>query len=72
MSTKITCEAETPSPTIVMPRIRVRVVCAFRETIETFAPVRALTSVDFPEFGAPRSATKPQREAVVGQSATDD
>ncbi len=32
-------------------------------TIETLAPTSALTSVDLPTFGAPISATKPQRVA---------
>ncbi len=46
---------------IAMPRTRFRVVCTFGETIETLEPTSALSSVDFPAFGAPTSATKPQR-----------
>jgi hypothetical protein len=40
-----------------MPRTRRRVVCTLGETIETFAPTSALSSVDFPALGAPISAT---------------
>src|ERR1700742_510245 len=46
-----------------MPRIRARVVCTLRETMVTFEPTSALTRVDLPTFGAPISATKPQRVA---------
>src|ERR671938_1478187 len=42
-----------------MPWIRRRVVCGLSETIATFAPASALTSVDFPTFGLPATATKP-------------
>src|SRR6202011_96143 len=50
---------------ITMPRIRARVVCTLRETIVTLEPTSALTRVDLPTLGAPISATKPQRVAVV-------
>src|SRR5215217_2480830 len=43
-----------------MPMIRVRVVCALAETIATFCPTIALTSVDLPALGAPTTATSPQ------------
>src|SRR4051794_6457435 len=46
---------------ITMPRISARVVCTLRETIVTLEPTSAFTSVDLPTFGAPISATKPQR-----------
>ena len=46
---------------ITMPRISARVVCTLRETMVTLEPTSALTSVDLPTFGAPISATKPQR-----------
>src|SRR5436305_5617156 len=49
---------------MTMPRISARVVCTLRETIVTFAPTSALTSVDLPTLGAPISATKPQRVAA--------
>ena len=49
------------SPSIAMPRTRARVVWTLRETIETFTPTSVLRSVDLPAFGAPISATKPQR-----------
>src|SRR3954471_18336734 len=51
-----------------MPRIRARVVCTLRETIVTLEPTSALTRVDLPTFGAPISATKPQRVAVGAAS----
>ena len=62
VSTKISCAV----PAIAMPRISARVVCTLRETIVTLEPTSALTSVDLPTFGAPISATKPQRVAAAG------
>src|SRR3954447_10080700 len=53
---------------ITMPRISARVVCTLRETIVTLEPTSALTRVDLPTFGAPISATKPQRVAVGAAS----
>ena len=58
VSTRMSCAG----PSRAMPRMSVRVVCAFGVTIETLVPTTALTSVDFPTFGAPMSATKPQRD----------
>ena len=46
--------------------MRVRVVCTFRETMETFAPTSLLMRVDLPTFGAPTMATKPQRILPFG------
>src|SRR5581483_773570 len=57
VSTKMICALFCTA----MPRIKVRVVCTLRETIATFAPTSALSRVDLPAFGAPISATKPQR-----------
>ena len=51
---------------MTMPRISARVVCTFFETMVTLEPTSALTSVDLPTFGAPISATKPQRVPFVG------
>src|SRR3954454_7775288 len=42
-----------------MPKIRRRVVCGLSETIATLPPQSALTSIDFPTFGRPATATKP-------------
>src|SRR6195952_1470971 len=53
---------------MTMPRISARVVCTLRETIVTLEPTSALTRVDLPAFGAPISATKPQRVAVGAAS----
>src|ERR671937_3183693 len=39
--------------------IRRLVVCGLSETIATLPPQSALTSVDFPTFGRPATATKP-------------
>src|SRR5262249_7706409 len=39
--------------------------CALWVTIDTLAPTKALVSVDLPLFGAPISATKPQRVAAT-------
>ena len=58
-------------PRIRIPSTRNRVVCALGETIDSFAPVSRLSSVDFPAFGAPTIATNPQRGEVIGaRSAT--
>src|SRR5215470_16966391 len=38
---------------------RRRVVCGLSETIATLPPASALTSVDFPTFGRPATATNP-------------
>ena len=46
---------------VATPRIARRVVCGLSETIATFGPTIALTSVDLPTFGRPASATKPAR-----------
>src|ERR1700683_1460004 len=48
---------------MAMPRISARVVCTFGVTIETLLPTSALTRVDLPTFGAPITATNPQRRA---------
>src|SRR5438132_2856646 len=68
VSTRMICAL----PSTTMPRISARVVCTLRETIETFSPTSALTSVDFPTLGAPIRATKPQRVAggAVAVSST--
>ena len=57
VSTKMICASRW----IAMPRTCERVVCTLRDTMETFAPTSALSSVDLPALGAPMSATKPQR-----------
>ena len=64
VSTKIICAA----PSTRMPRTVARVVCALRETIDTFAPISELSSVDLPALGAPTSATKPQRLSLMRRS----
>ena len=48
-------------PSIATPLIRVRVVWTLCVTIETLAPTMRFSSVDFPAFGSPISATKPAR-----------
>ena len=47
------------SSVVCTPRIWWRVVCGLSETIATFVPVSAFTSVDLPTFGRPATATKP-------------
>ena len=47
------------SSVVCTPRMRCRVVCGLSETIATFVPVSAFTSVDLPTFGRPATATKP-------------
>ena len=49
------------SPSVIMPAMRMRVVCALGLTMEIFWPISRLRSVDFPAFGAPRMATNPAR-----------
>jgi len=46
---------------VATPRIARRVVCGLSETIATFWPTIALTSVDLPTLGRPASAMKPDR-----------
>src|ERR1700675_4794163 len=41
--------------------MRLRVVCGLEVTIAIFCPTSRFTSVDFPAFGRPRIATKPER-----------
>src|ERR1700744_2334736 len=71
VSTRMICDF----PSIAMPRISARVVCTLRETMVTFEPTSALTSVDLPTLGAPINATKPQRvsapDSTVIASAAD-
>src|SRR6185369_18080087 len=73
VSTRMTCDG----PIKAMPRTGPRVVCALWVTIETLAPTSALVSVDLPLFGAPISATKPQRlsfadwSSVMGRGLPD-
>src|SRR5690242_7051809 len=49
------------APSIAMPSNRVRVVWAFGVTIASLCPMSRFRRVDLPEFGAPISATSPQR-----------
>ena len=43
------------------PRIRVRVVCGLSEMMAILPPRMRFRSVDFPTFGRPTNATKPER-----------
>src|SRR5436190_6638177 len=54
------------SSPLAMPKIRRRVVCGLSETIATLPPQSAFTSVDFPTFGVPATATKPLFIATAG------
>src|SRR4051794_7199095 len=49
------------SSRVATPRIARRVVCGLSDTIATFWPTIALTSVDLPTFGRPARATSPAR-----------
>src|ERR1700755_728683 len=66
VSTRMICDL----PSIAMPRISARVVCTLRETMVTFEPTSALTSVDLPTLGAPINATKPQRVSPAAPAAS--
>ena len=57
-SVSTSCHSSTR---VATPRIARRVVCGLSETIATFWPTSALTSVDLPTLGRPASATKPER-----------
>ena len=48
-------------PSLRMPVMRWRVVCALREVMLIFWPTKALSRVDLPTLGLPTMATKPQR-----------
>src|SRR3954451_17239769 len=54
-STSTSCQS---SP-LATPKIRRRVVWGLSETIATFPPQSALTSVDLPTLGRPATATNP-------------
>ena len=60
-STITSCQS---SP-VAMPRIARRVVCGRFETIATFSPTSAFSSVDLPTLGRPASATKPERTPLT-------
>ena len=53
-----------PSSSFRIPRRLRRVVCGLSDTIATFVPTSAFTSVDFPAFGRPTTATVPERERL--------
>src|SRR5215472_6991266 len=57
VSTRMICAR----PSMVMPRSKARVVCAFGVTIATLWPTSALTRVDLPTLVAPIRAANPQR-----------
>ena len=44
-------------PLVIMPVIRLRVVCAFWVTMATFSPTRWLVRLDLPTLGRPTRAT---------------
>src|SRR6266849_1850007 len=48
-----------PRGSLRIPTMRLRVVCGLGETIETFWPRMALSSVDLPALGRPTSVTTP-------------
>src|SRR5260221_5753010 len=48
-------------PSLRMPTMRLRVVCGFSETMETFCPRIRFRSVDLPALGRPTRATTPKR-----------
>ena len=49
------------APSVRMPVMRCRVVCALREVMLIFCPTRAFSSVLLPTLGRPTMATSPQR-----------
>src|SRR4026209_2844622 len=57
------------APSSAMPSTGPRVVCALWVTMATLAPTSALISVDLPLFGAPISATKPQRVSFAAEDS---
>jgi hypothetical protein len=60
-------------PRMATPKMRMRVVCTFGETMEILAPTRMFSRVDLPTLGAPRMAMKPQRWSVApGGGAGDE
>jgi len=46
--------------TLMMPRMRLRVVCGFGEMMASFSPTSALSSVLLPALGRPRMQTNPE------------
>ena len=66
VSTKTNCAA----PTVRMPVMRCRVVCALAEVMLIFWPTSAFSSVDLPTFGRPTMATSPQRCGAAGSDSS--
>ena len=46
---------------VTIPRIALRVVSGRDDAMAICVPIRAFISVDFPTFGLPTTATKPER-----------
>jgi hypothetical protein len=65
VSTKTACAA----PSVRMPVMRWRVVCALFDVMLIFCPTRALSSVLLPTLGRPTMATKPQRSGDAADSS---
>ena len=53
------------SSSVTTPVMRRRVVCGWSLTMLTLRPTRALTSVDLPTLGRPKTATNPLRNASL-------
>src|SRR6266567_9417688 len=73
VSTKTICAAgcmPLRASTSTTPAMRLRVVCGLAETMATFSPVSALSSVLFPALGRPRMATNPDRKGVSAPEAS--
>ena len=66
VSTKMNCD----TPSVRMPVMRWRVVCALFEVMLIFWPTSAFKSVLLPTLGRPTMATRPQRCASAGGAAT--
>src|SRR5687767_11321817 len=54
------------SAVVLIPVMRLRVVCGRAETIDSFSPTRRFSSVDLPALGRPISATKPDLMVATG------
>ena len=66
VSTKRICD----SSVLIIPRIRLRVVCGFGEVIAIFWPTIRFNRVDLPTLGRPTIATKPEEHGEWVAKAT--
>ena len=66
VSKKITCSLSVVNTHIIL----LRVVCGLSDIIAIFCPIRLFINVDFPTFGLPITATKPDLKCLFSKKLT--